>query len=68
MPPRVEADVRPMHEVIFLHVHTLGVGGLFPFLPDSPAWAGTTEPYPFVIFFGGEGSLGGGQAFYLLFW
>ena len=48
-----EAEVGSVDKVVFLHVHSLGVGSLLPLLPDSPAWAGAAKPYALVVFPGG---------------
>ena len=53
-----EVEIWPMHEVVLLHVHSLCVGGLLPFLSDSPAWAWAAEPDPVFVFFGGQGCFG----------
>ena len=61
-----KVDVWAVDKVVFLHVHALGVRGLLPLLAHSPAWAGATEPDPFVVLPCWEGRLGGGQTLFLL--
>ena len=49
----VEADVRPVYEIVLFHVHSLGIGGLLPFLPYSPAWTRAAEPDALVVLLDG---------------
>ena len=67
MVARGEVDIGAMGKVVLVHIHSLCIGGLLPLLTDSPAGAGAPEPYPLIIFFGGEGRLRGCQALLFFF-